>query len=344
MATIGESIGAPQELASGLQLGTTTISANQTLTFTLYKRLILPIDGFVFWVNSANLAESKSAAYNSAAYNTANMNSGNANQTANLYTFDALGSLHYRQDIHQNEDSTYAMQAAVFTSTVQVTQFSLIAPDELYITKLPNGSMVAFSSQTGRYTQAGLWHYTGNALYSTQMTQVVESPADINTNLEIVSNSLPIWLQLSIPSLPVYPSYLSLLNTVPPYVTVDIKRTEPLGQSVVLDPFTSQSQLVMDDIQLTFYGLNNNAVLDFQLQVLNNSLVYQAPYGIMNIPVPFDEKKTQTEFQIIAQKKTMALQVNYYQSRTRDIARQLILQAGISYNGELPVLEPATPV
>jgi len=64
--------------------------------------------------------------------------------------------------------------------------------------------------------------------------------------------------------------------------------------------------------------------------LLNNSLPEDAAYGVMNMPVPIDDKKVQSEFQIIAQKKTMILQVNYYQSRARNIARQLIEHAGIT--------------
>jgi len=50
--------------------------------------------------------------------------------------------------------------------------------------------------------------------------------------------------------------------------------------------------------------------------------------------VPIDDKKVQSEFQIISQKKTMILQVNYYQNRARNIARQLIEHAGITLTPE----------
>jgi hypothetical protein len=36
-----------EELAAGVRF----ISANQKITFTCYRKMILPIDGFLFWVN-----------------------------------------------------------------------------------------------------------------------------------------------------------------------------------------------------------------------------------------------------------------------------------------------------
>jgi len=332
MATVSETTGAPQELASGLQLGTTTISANQTLTFVLYKRLVLPIDGYVFWVNAKSLAK-KSAQYDLSSFDTTPLNAPTPKGIA-PQTFNQLGSLHYSQEIYQEEDSTYTKQSALFTSLNQVTQFAALAPSEMYITTLPNGTLIAFNGQSGRYTQAGLWHYNGRALYSTEFTQVIQSPQQINPQLQIVSNSLPIWLSMSSSNLPIYPSFLSALNIYPPYVTVDITETSAIGQSPFYGPSSSQSQLVSEKVKFTFYGTNNDAVLDFQTMLLNNSLPDDSAYGIQNMPVPIDDKKVQSEFQIIAQKKTMILQVNYYQARSRNIARQLIEHAGITITPE----------
>jgi len=333
MATVSETIGAPQELASGLQLGTTTLSQNQTLSFVLYKRLVLPVDGFVFWVKASSLQKRTPALYDYTPYDTGTFNSTSGAQLASE-SFSILGSLHYFQEIHQEEDTTYTRQLGLFTSTKEVNDFARLAPDELYITTLPNGTRIAFNGQIGRYDQAGLWHYNGRALYSTEATQVLESATQLNTQLQIVSNSLPIWLAMSTSSLPVYPSYLSGLNIYPPYITADITGTTAMGQSPVYGSSSSQSQLVTEQIKFTLYGLNNNVVLDFQTMLLNNSLPEDAAYGVMNMPVPIDDKKVQSEFQIIAQKKTMILQVNYYQSRARNIARQLIEQAGITLTPE----------
>ena len=49
--------------------------------------------------------------------------------------------------------------------------------------------------------------------------------------------------------------------------------------------------------------------------------------GLSNVPVPRDEKRTQVELGTIAMKKVIDFDVNYYQIRVADVARQLILSA-----------------
>jgi len=47
----------------------------------------------------------------------------------------------------------------------------------------------------------------------------------------------------------------------------------------------------------------------------------------MNSPIPRDAKRGQTEFSVLAQKKVIDFEVDYWQRRSRDQARQLIRQA-----------------
>ena len=339
MATATEVASQPgsDDKAAGLIAAIGLISGEQTYTFELYKRLVLPLDGFVFWVKASEI---NAAIYTKGAlYKLHSMDStafSQANKTLTLtpaqqaaYQFSINGSLHVSQDLTQEEDSTYVAQAILFTTKTQVVQFQNIAPDEMYVMTIPNGAQVAFGQQRNYYTLAGLWHYNGKAVYSTLADQIINDIAKLNTNLQIVSNSLPFWLALTTPSVPVYPSFLSPKNLTPPYVTADITQTTALASSPYFFPNESQSQLVTDTINFTMYGLNNDAALDFQQSVLQTSEF--GNYGIMNMPVPVDEKKTQVEFQIIAQKKTMTLQVNYYQQRARAVAQQMIAQALVGW-------------
>jgi hypothetical protein len=45
------------------------------------------------------------------------------------------------------------------------------------------------------------------------------------------------------------------------------------------------------------------------------------------MPVIRDEKRTQTELGVIAMKKTFDIEVNYYQTRINNLARQFIQSA-----------------
>jgi len=50
MASAVEAATAKPQLASGLAQGVETISNYEQITFTLYVKLVLPLDGYVFWV------------------------------------------------------------------------------------------------------------------------------------------------------------------------------------------------------------------------------------------------------------------------------------------------------
>ena len=303
-------------MGASLQAGVAQLSAEQLFTFTLYVRAVLPADGFVFYVlaSAANPPPPDPTPADLAPY-----------------SFQENGSLHVAQRINQVEDNTTALQDVVFTTKRQLREFSDAAPGSLFIMTLPNGSQVAFSSQRGRYDQAGIWHYAGRALYPYESTQLVASPGDVGTE-QVVSNSLPIWMNMGTMEIPVYPSFLVPLNLPPPYVAVDITGTQAIGQIPLDGPDSSQTQLATETARFTFYGLRNGAVLDFQHAVLHNS--FRDGYGIMNMPVPVDGKQTQSELGIIAQQKTMDVTINYYQARARSIGRKLIESAFITVTPE----------
>jgi hypothetical protein len=317
MATLLEgSTGQNAGMGASLQAGVAQLSADQQFTFTLYSRTVLPADGFVFYVlaSAANPPPVDPTPVELAAY-----------------SFTENGSLHVSQRVDQREADTTSLQDVVFTTKRKITEFSDMAPGSVFVMTLPNGSLIAFNAQRGRYDQAGIWHYSGRALYPYEATQIVNSPSDVGTE-QIVSNSLPIWMAMGTMDLPVFPSFLVAQNYLPPYVVADIQGTSGIGQTPLEGPDSSQSQLAMETVRFTFYGLRNGAVLDFQREVLQNSL--GGEYGIMNMPVPVDGKATQSEFGIIAQQKTMDVQVNYYQARAREIARKLILSAFITITAE----------
>jgi hypothetical protein len=74
------------------------------------------------------------------------------------------------------------------------------------------------------------------------------------------------------------------------------------------------------------YGANNAAAQDFQDFVGQFTLSNPTLIGLMSNPVIRDEKRGQVELNALAQKKTVEFTVNYYQSRVRNVARQLIEQ------------------
>lgn len=313
--TLSEAAKAPNAgMGAALRAGVEQLSARQQFTFTLYKRLVLPADGFVFYAPASSVSPPI---------------------TSPKLTLSLPGSLHLSQTTIQDVAEAYARQDVIFTSEDQVVEFEAAGSDLLYVLELPNGSLAAFNGQRKRYDQAAIWHYTGRALMPYEATQFIASPADIPAD-NVVSNSLPFWLAMSTDSLPVYPSFLVPQNAIPPYVAADIGDTGGIGASPLYGPNFSQSQLTQESVRFTFYGVRNAGVLDFQRALLQNSgdAGDGKAYGAMSIPVPVDGKKPQSEFGIIAQEKTMDLQVNYYQARARDEARKLIESAFITITTE----------
>lgn len=310
------------------------ISGGQTVTFTKYTRLVLPLDGFAFWVKSSLLGDA----------------------TAPLVIH---GSLHLTSQKQQDEFSVSSREAVVFSSKTDAGQaFSELGAASIYIGQSSGKGDIATRftfSRLGYYENAGLYHYSGMGIYQQMYSQIVdtaEALAALPDSFQVVSNSLPSWLLLSnyTPSLPAYgfgntiplfPSQLSTFNLVPPYGTVHIAAdgTEALAPIRTLGRTSNYSQLARDRVRVTFYGAGNDAVMNFIDCVLQFSQDY-GQIGIMNAPVVRDDKEAQTELSILALRKSVTFEVSYYQSSMRDIARKLIATATCAVT---PV-NPAWPV
>lgn len=322
-------------LGGALAAGVESLSRQQTVTFTLYKRLVLPIDGFVFWVKADLL--SRSALFGSSPFDASQFNRTSKVLVPAPYIV-AKGSLHRATDQRQDEDETYAVNSLVFTAEEPIQDFDSVAPDTVYIATF-EGVRFAFSSRRSFYVQAELHHYVGQAIYADMETQIVDSLVGFDGRNVVVSNSLPLWLGLNSyfppyqggfanPVLKLYPSYLLPQNITPPFgaVHIDPTTTEALGAAPIITPNSSHWQLVRERVRITTWGMRNFDVMDF-VDCVNQYTIDTRRFGLMNSPVPKDEKREQRELGIIAQKKTIEYEISYQQVAARDIARQLILEA-----------------
>ena len=322
MASAIEAAQAKPQLASGLAQGVETLSGNEQVTFTLYVKLVLPLDKYVFWVNASLLTDS--ALFNASQYNKLLYN--NYPEGVPSRQLVASGSFHFSSDVQMLEDRQTVFNHTTFTSLVEIADFNLINPQFQYIATY-QGMRFAFNTRANFYKQADLYHYRGDALYSVMNTQVIDTMTGFDTQSVIVSNSLPIWLSLN-QFFPMYPSYLVDQNIVPAYAAVDINPslTTALQDFPLLDPNSNPFQLVKDTVKITMYGIRNHEALNFVQYILDYSRNTDN-IGLMNMPVMQDEKMTQSELGIMAQKKTITFEVSYYQSTVNDIARKLIEHA-----------------
>ena len=313
MGLADEAVAAATPLGSTLQAGLDSISYNQQITFTLYNRVVLPLDGYVFWV-----------------------------QSSPLKTFTVGGSLHYSSDTIQEETQTSTVNTVLFTSKEPIDALNKIGPNQVYIGEF-DGLRFAFSQRGMLYRQAMLWHYRGAAIYPDVAPQVVTDGDTLDPTKVIVSNSLPLWLALNgyVPPNPglgfpnpvtLYPSHLVPQNIAPPWASVDV--TTDLNAGIMSTPLLlsdgSHYQLVTDRVRITLYGMDNDKALTF-IDCVNQYSLTADTFGIMNIPVLRDEKRTQAELAVIAQKKSVEFEISYYQLTARNIAQQLIKEVNATF-------------
>jgi len=310
MATVSEVETSRTALGAALKAGLDTLDLNQTITFTKYVRTILPYDGWVFWVAKVP-AE----------------------------TMDVMGAIHYLSQYSQKQESTGVVHRVVFTAEEPVNDLNAIAPNEWWIASF-DGIRFAFSQRGMYFQQANLHHYIGDSVYSQIAPMVIDDPAQLDQNSAIVSNSLPIWLYLSgyapawhvdipMPAIPLYPSFLSPANISTPYgaVHVDPEQTIPYQAVPFLNSRLDHSQLYHDRVIVTLYNTTHRQAMDFLDATLQFTL--DTDYmGIVGLPPAVrDDKDVQAELLVLAKKKRIIFEVSYYQSVVRNLARQLILRA-----------------
>jgi hypothetical protein len=203
-----------------------------------------------------------------------------------------------------------------------------------------NGFRYAFSEQQGFYSQAGLWHYFGHSIPPAMLSMLLDDPGSIDPSQAVTDNSLALWIALNnYPALypdffsndiPLYPAFMIPANLTPPYGAIDIQETRALQSAPYLDANRNHYQLCADRVQITLYGLQHNAALDFQ-DCVNQYSVFTGNFGIMNMPVVSDVQRTLPELQTLAQKKQITYEVSYTQARVNKVARQLIESAPVTY-------------
>lgn len=305
---------------AALRDGLEVLDLNQEVPFTEYSRIVLPLDGYVFWV------------------------------PVQRHMFN--GSLHYSMRVEQNEDETAAISSVTFTSLQRCEHFETTPNNALYVGE-HEGVRFAFSSRDSRYSQIGdLYHYSGQSIPPAMQTQLLDDPSRLDESQAVVSNSLPLVLAMNTTTLPysgrfvssgitLYPADLVPANLPPPYGAVSIgEDTEAVQSMPLIDAATqSDTQLAADHARITLYGLQNDAARDFLNFVIQYTLFtpfvngsLQPPaFGLMNSPIVKDSRRPQPELQAIAMKKVLDLDISYNQRRAALMAQKLIRDARFSF-------------
>jgi hypothetical protein len=324
-------------MGNALKAGLDTLDLDQEIVFTLYNRLVLPADGFVFWIKAATVnmgaVLGKGGPLNTFALNQA------ASVTVPAPTKTIMGAVHYITDLHQTLDENYATNRVIFSAEDPIQDFNVISPNQLYIGAF-DGIRFAFSARGSYFQQSNLHHYVGQAINADMESQIIDDPSGFDVDALIVSNSLPAFLAINryaplypvlipFPSITLYPSFLSGLNLRPPFGTVHIEpdSTVALQMAPAFDDTMSSLQLAQDRVTITLYGATNRMAQDFLAALYQYTLDTEL-FGIAGVMgVIRDDKKFQTEMLVLAERKHIILDVSYNQFAMRQIARQLITEA-----------------
>jgi hypothetical protein len=348
MATVNEAAGSGLPLEAALKAGLDNIDYGQSLTFKLYVRVVLPFDGFAYWVRAELLTP---AAWNDVLAEADRLDD------PPKHVVEVKGALHYSTEVQMQEDNNLAINKMIFTSMEKIQDFLQINPAFLYVGEF-EGIRFAFSSRGSYFQQANLHHYFGIDVDPTIWDLLIDDPADMPADEAIVSNSLPIWLYLNgyapawhvdipMPAIPLWPSYLAGANITPPFGTVHIDPDQTIAyqSAPLLGRTLEHSQLMHDRVVVTLFGCTNKMALDF-LDAVNQFTLDTGYMGIVGVPPAVrDDKKTQPEYLWIAKKKRIVFEVSYHQYTARNIARQLIEKAIVSiFVGQTQISGPvATP-
>lgn len=330
MVGISEAFKSGTPLASALADGLKDISYNATVRFSPYVRLVMPLDGYVFWVNASLLGAKKLKQFNLC--------------SSSVGDVDVACAIHASTDTLQNDDESLDMSTLVITTREEVRPFHDAVGDVLWMGNF-EGIRFAINTQSNYYAQAGLHHYIGATIYPAMMTQFIDTLDDLDAKRLIASNSLPIWIAmfaerskfvwLPQPAMPFFPAFLVTDNLTPPYAIIDVKdgESEAMQGGALLSSTMSRSLLVSDRVEIITYGAGNDDIMDLVDFVTGAAQGTDlVPMGVMNTPVVTDVKRTQAEANILGQKKSVTFQVDYYQASTRAMAERYILSCIPAFN------------
>ena len=286
------------ELHNTLQNGLKTLSNDQHITFKKYTQVVLPLDGWVFWVKTSSIEGE-----------------------VEPFVKSISGSLHQMIDQDQREDETIAVTSLIFTTSFEIDVLKEVETTVMWIGEY-NGSKFSFNKQSSFYNEAGLFHYVGDAVYPALADALVNDYSDLNLNDVVVSSSLPAWLTLNAIA-DIYPSFLVPTNIEPPYITVHIDRQQAITGSQKFNAFGDSTQLMSERVKLTLYGLRHNETMDF-LKYVQEYTDDNGAFGYCCMPAVQDDKRPQSEINALAVKKTIEYTINYEQSRIRNEAARFI--------------------
>lgn len=300
---------AQNSLSRSVGSGMNDICYEGTVLFRQYRKIVLPLDRFIFWL-------------------------------ATPQTMTITGSLHIETHNRHTETERYDYSDMVLTTQEEVQTFHQKPTDTLWMACI-DGTHFSIDGQKKHFKQAGLFHYFGSNVPPSFRSQFIHTEAELDDYHPVISSSLPIFLALphiGSPALgwcpwpkdvPIFPSFSSPDNQEPPYIIIhnDPHSAQPVGLGTV-DPTTGAStQIMTEKVKLTLIGLPHQKASNIRDYIRHWALLHPDTLGITNIPVIVDEKSTLDEISALSMMKHIEFDVMYIQNTARDCAFKLIEHA-----------------
>lgn len=299
-------------LHHSLKGGLDDISYNEDVIFHEYRRKVLPLDGFLFWVKT-------------------------------YVSRTVSGSLHVSTHSQSTEIENYDLSQLVFSTTENIHTFHSTQADRVWVGHV-GPIRFLIGAQKNTFKEAGLFHYSAETIPPSHRPQFIETEAELDGYTPVVGTSLPLFLSLptdTTPALnwcpwpkdvPVFPSFSAPDNQEPPYIIVhnDPHKVQSAGMGAV-DPLTGDThQILQEHVRLTLVGLPHTQAANVRDYILHWALLHSDVLGIVNTPVLTDEKRALNEASALAMIKTLELDVMYSQNTVRHTALKLINTAKVT--------------
>ncbi|QDH14152.1 hypothetical protein E3E12_08070 [Formicincola oecophyllae] len=284
----------------------------QNITFRQYRRMVLPLDGHVFWV-ATGTTQTLAATLNAAtsAVQTAQET---ASPTALTLTINASDDL---------KPFTARAQGLLWVGTWQGQDF-------------------AISNASTSDLNAGSVLYSGQTITAPFAAQFVDDASQLDNKALLTSSCLPAFLAMpsqptpltkSCPwpeGVPVFPSFAVPDDQPTPYIAVCCrpKTLAPVSMAPSHDAASkTSSQIVREGVRLTLMGLDNQQACQVRDYVRQWALGHDSVLGVVNSPVIRDRPQKNPATATQAVRKTIDFTVMYPQRAMADIAMGLIKAA-----------------
>lgn len=343
MTSIAEAAGQQSQLQSALRAGLENIDRDQTVVFTEYSKYVLPLDGYVFWVATGSTqtvngsvhyaidkeqnedetlgvntvtftSEAKIGAFNSVSPSTIWIGS----FEGLLFSFSQQGDFYQQADLwHYVGRAVYpALESQLVSSSASLLALQPIVSNSLPVWLAQNSYATVYPSFAVPDNLAPPYvvaHIEPSETRAIQPFPIYQWPGvmDSATLAEILTDQT---------GMPIYATTQTGIDTI----------TLNSTTGTIVPLFTqAATQLMRDRVKLILYGFNNQLAQQFYSALINYSLNTDA-FGFMNSPAVHDEKRTQRELGILAQKKTIEIEASYYLTTAAVIAQRLIQSAACS--------------